>query len=251
MKVSFSLTSTLDQVEAAYQSGFWTFVKAASAFEVPMALYLIVIRQATLNAMTADILTAFAEVATCLEWGVMILIADDVLAGRKPSAKAAYHRILPRLPRLFVALLALTVIVGIGLAVFVVPAIWAVGVFSLMLPIIVLERDDVMASLVESRSLTRRRLLPVLGTLATAALFALVVPGLLELPFVVGNITTGIPDASPLFILYAAAVNTLFLPVAPLTLTTLYRTLEAGEAFGARPEASSVVPTPQSPSLER
>jgi len=222
----------VEKIYQTYRKGFQPLMMVGAIFEVPFAAY--AYATAAPSSPTASfVFTVIELVAAFFMYGILTLAADDLLEGRGiPRPGEPFARIIPRIPVLLVLLFVLAVVTSIGFALLVIPGIWVSVVLSLAPPAAVLGQTGAFAAIKESARLVRGRFWPVLGVLVVVGLFTALVPIILELPFVLGTMTTGIGDTNPFVAIYEAAVSLLVLPIAPIALTVLYRSLEGTHDHG-------------------
>lgn len=127
--------------------------------------------------------------------GVVILMARDALAGRDPVMGDALNAVLTRLVDVALASLLLTVIVGIGMVLLVIPGLVAFFFLIFTLPAVLLDGQGAIEALRRSATLVKQNVGPVLG-LIVGAILAAVVSGIISWIFnlvpVIGHLASAV-----------------------------------------------------------
>lgn len=163
-------------------------------------------------------------VASAIAEGFCIRKASDLIEKRMTSAKDALSLTLRKLLPLLAATILISIVVGAGFVALIVPGIMFAIMFSLMLPLILIEDAKVSDSLFKSQKLVSNRWLKTFGFYAIVAvlfLFVVMVAGFISAPFgafgsLARNIVMGI--------IAAVAV-----PLVPIALTVHYYSMKAKE----------------------
>jgi hypothetical protein len=203
-----------DQAGLLVPLGFWIFLTGA-----------------VLKALAGDEITLLVPAAVValilgtLYEGIVISRVRDLRDGKRDFPVGDLAReVLPVLPGMIAALIALIVLVFLGLLLFVVPGLYLVTIWAVVLPAIVIERRGVLAAFGRSRQLVRGNGWPVLGVILLTLLIVIgasvVLTGLVE-GLVEGDLLRGV------FIAIATAITA---PISGLVTTVLYfRLLTIGD----------------------
>ncbi|HZB24115.1 MAG TPA: glycerophosphoryl diester phosphodiesterase membrane domain-containing protein, partial [Gaiellaceae bacterium] len=164
----------------------------------------------------------------------------DVRDGRADLSIAdTYRRVQPRLPAIIAAGLLAGLGIILGLILFVVPGLFLLTIWSLIIPAIVLEGKSAGDAFGRSRELVRGNGWSVFGVIVLSVLVVIGVA------IVVGIATFWLPDTSQAFV-QNLIQNTLAYPFFALTLTLTYFAL-AGRATAAEPAMTMPPPPPAPP----
>lgn len=218
-----SFANTLDAILHIFRSAFRPLMLTAALFQSLSFAYLLIVTHLGLAPDALGLANAIPALVTVWAFAALVALADDV-HGQRPLARPAlyYRRVLPKLAQLVGSALAFYAFEVLGLVLFVVPGVWLGVAHSLTLPVVTLETRGFFAAFTRARRLARGGFWRLLGVEVVSLALLIVVPGLLEGPFIAGALTTGLVDTSPLFLLWSTAVGTLTLPLVPVTLTVLY-----------------------------
>ena len=148
------------------------------------------------------------------------LVRDARAGVPQPGARATFDRIVPHTAAISVGALFAGIGVGIGFWLFVIPGLFLLTRWSLLVPVIVWEEVGTFRAFARSRDLVRGHGWPVFGTILATA--ALLFAGLFVVAFLAGIATAfGAPD---LLAMVGAAfvVLTLLAPLLGLVWTLRY-----------------------------
>jgi hypothetical protein len=95
--------------------------------------------------------------------GVVVVMARDALAGREPGLGPALSAVLDRLGAVVVASALVTVLVGVGMLLFVLPGVAAMFLLMFALPAVLLDGTAPVEGLKRSVAVVRANLGPTLG----------------------------------------------------------------------------------------
>jgi hypothetical protein len=231
MNQKLDVGGTLSQIFSTYGA------QAGVLLPVAFALYLVV---AIVDAIIVGSFILFpldlavTVVAATLYQGVVVGLVKDVQDGRRDSTvgdliEATWPVVLPLIG---VGILA-GIAIGIGFLLVVIPGLILLTIWSVIAPVIVVERSGVMASFGRSRELVRGNGWQVFGVIFVVFLISAVVGAIL------GAIGAGISDSVGMRILFNLIASTITAPIAALAAATIYFRLLAikGEAGAATPEA--------------
>ena len=219
MNQKLDVGGTLSQIFSTYGA------QAGVLLPVAFALYLVV---AIVNAIIVGSLVLFplglavTVVAATLYQGVVVGLVKDVQDGRRDSTvgdliDATWPVVLPLIG---VGILA-GIAIGIGFLFLVIPGLILLTIWSVIAPVIVVERSGVMASFGRSRELVRGNGWQVFGAIVVA--FLIVIVG----GIVFGAIAAAIADGALLRIVFSALASTITAPVSALVAAVIYFRLRA------------------------
>jgi Uncharacterised protein family (UPF0259) len=171
---------------------------------------------------------AVSTIASTLYQGMVVELVHDVQDGRRDSSigelvRSAGPVILP----LFLAGLLVGIGVGLGFLLLVVPGLILLTIWSVVAPVIVVERKGVLDSFGRSRELVRGHGWQVFGVIVTVFLIVFVVS------IVLAALASGVDDSTGVRIAFDAIGSTLTAPITALVAGVLYfrlRTLHEGDA---------------------
>jgi hypothetical protein len=173
------------------------------------------------------LLGAFVElVAAFLLQATLVKAVQDVRDGRADlSVSETVSAATPSLWPVAGASILAGIAITIGLFLFIIPGLWLITIWAVIVPVIVIERAGVFASFGRSQELVRGRFWHVFATLALVLLIMLVVDIVLTLIFA----------ALPHFLrggLSSIIAGTLISPYLALVVTLVYYRLSAQPAAG-------------------
>jgi ABC-type multidrug transport system fused ATPase/permease subunit len=170
--------------------------------------------------------------------GALVEAVADVRDGRRDLTMGeTFQRVRPSLGTLIVAGILAGIAIAIGLVLFIVPGVFLLVIWCLIVPVIVLEGKGVMESFGRSRELVRGNGWNVFGVIILCLLIWIAVS------IVVALLVSFFSDEIRGF-LQSLVTNTLVVPFIALALTLMYYALVSR----ARPaEAPAAAPAPQTP----
>lgn len=187
---------------------------------------------------------AVTVVAATLYQGIVVSLVKDVQDGRRDySVQDLIDQAWPVvLPLIGVGVLA-GIAVGIGFLLLVIPGLILLTIWSVVAPVIVVERSGVIASFGRSRGLVKGNGWQVFGVIVVVYLITAIVA------FVLGVIGRGISDSFGMRLLYTLIASTLTAPIGALAASTIYFRLLplAGESATGSGPATDTPPLPPSP----
>lgn len=208
--------------------------QAGVLLPVAFALFLIV---AILSGLLAGELVllpfvlAISVIANTLYQGMVVELVRDVQDGRRDSSvgqllASAKPVILP----LFLAGLLAAIGIGIGFVFLIVPGLFLLTIWSVIAPVIVIERKGVLEAFGRSRELVRGNGWQVFGVIVTVIFIFIVVS------IVLGAFASGLDDSDGVRIAFNVISSTITAPITALVASVLYfrlRAIEHGAAPGA------------------
>jgi hypothetical protein len=209
---------------------------------LPLAfgLYLLVAVISGLVAASSLVLVplaiAISVVANTLYQGMVVELVSDVQDGRRDSSvgqlvKSAAPVIWPLLGAAILAAIG----IGIGFLFLVIPGLILMTIWSVIAPVIVIERKGVLASFGRSRELVRGNGWRVFGVILTVFFIVIVVS------LLIGAIAAGVADGTGAAIVSELIGSTLTAPITGLVAAVLYFRLRA---LGEPCTEGTVAPAP-------
>jgi len=170
--------------------------------------------------------------------GALVELVRDVRDGRADrSIGETYATVQPRLPALVAAGILAALGIGIGLILFIVPGLFLLTIWSMLVPVIVIEGRGAGESFSRSREIVRGNGWPVFGLILITFITIGIASALIRLVF------SPLPDFLDAW-LGSLVAHSLTVPFAAAALTTAYFKLAApaAAAVTAEPEAEPAPP---------
>lgn len=241
MNRKLDVGGTLSQAFSTYGA------QAGVLLPVAFGLFLVV---GVINAILAQSIFllalgfALSVAAGTLYQGMVVGLVSDVQDGRRDSSvedliRATGPVILPLIGAGIFAGIA----IGLGIILLIVPGLILLTLWSVIAPVIVVERAGVFEAFGRSRALVRGNAWQVFGVIFTVFVIT-VVAGI-----VLGIIGVAISDTAGMRILFNVISSTLTAPIGALVAAVIYfRLLEIEqEARASAPPPPATPPAPQSP----
>jgi hypothetical protein len=221
----------------------WELYKAHWRTFVPLALIVYVILGAltwvlgaVLGWVGVLIGALFSIVGTFWLQGALVEAVRDVRDGRQDlSLTEMFERVRPRLPTIIAASIVAVIVIAIGLVLFIVPGLYLITIWSLIVPVIVLEGRSAGDSFGRSRELVRGYGWSVFGVIVIT--FAV----LIVASIIVGILTFWLPDGVDRFASDLIS-NTVVSPFIAVALTMVYFALARAEVEAPAPQAPAPAP---------
>jgi hypothetical protein len=160
--------------------------------------------------------------------GIAVKFTSDTVENREPTLMSSFSFTLSRLLPLLVVSIITSILIAIGLLALIIPGIILAIMFSLVVPVIIIEHAGALESLSRSRVLVHRRWLKTFGVLF---LFQILI-GIMG--SVIGVLTDSLGLVGPV----ASSILLAFIqPILPIGLTLYYYSMTAREtqAAGVQP----------------
>ena len=216
MNPKLDVGRTFERIFQIYGSQFSLLIPAALVLFLPVAI---------INGFLYDeggfflsiIASAVALVATYWYQGMVIEAARDILDGRRDhTIGSLFSSAGPFVPNLIVAGLLAGFAIAIGLILLLVPGLYLITIWAVIVPVIVLERVGVFESFGRSRRLVKGNGWQVFGVLLLLFVATFVVR------LVVGAIIGGIFDSFIGFAIAELIVSVLMVPLTALAAAVIY-----------------------------
>lgn len=240
MNRKLDVGATLSQIFSTYGQ------QAGVLLPLAFGLYLLVAIIAGIfagNALLGLIAFAVGVIAATLYQGMVVSLVRDVQDGRRDSSvgqlvEATWPVVLP--------LIGAGILAGIGIAIgfvlIIVPGLILLTIWSVIAPVIVVERSGAIDAFGRSRALVKGNGWQVFGVIVVVYLIVTIAS------VVLGLIAVGISDTFLLRALFNLIASTLTAPIAALAASVIYFNLIGlrGEPATEPPPASDA-PLPPSP----
>ena len=168
--------------------------------------------------------------------GALVELVRDVRDGRADrTIGETYATVRPRLPALIAAGILAALGIGIGLILFIVPGLFLLTIWSMLVPVIVVEGRSAGESFTRSREVVRGHGWPVFGLILITFITIGIASALIRLVF------APLPDFLDNW-LGSLVAHSLTVPFAAAALTTAYFKLTASVAAPVLPDAEPSPP---------
>jgi hypothetical protein len=230
MKRKLDVGGTLSQI-------FSTYGEQAGVL-LPLAFGLFLIVAVINGALSHSLLLvplglAVSVVAGTLYQGMVVGLVRDVQDGRRDSSAGELVRSATPvvLPLIGAGILA-GICIGLGFLLFIIPGLILLTIWSVIAPVIVVERSGVFAAFGRSRALVKGNGWQVFGVIIVVFLITAVASVILS------AIGVGISNSFGMHVLVNVIASTLTAPIAALAAATIYfNLLSVGEAAASAPPA--------------
>jgi hypothetical protein len=181
---SVSVGSVLSEAFSLYTRFFARFFGLALVVFLVLSLVSALaargLQEGSGSLLAGAVALAVTIVGTYWLQGALVFAVQDVRDGRVDSSIGELlGKVTPSLATLVVAGILAGIAVGIGFLLLVVPGIYLLTIWALVVPAIVLERAGVVEAFGRSRALVRGRFWPVLGVIVVAVVLSIVVQAVL------------------------------------------------------------------------
>jgi hypothetical protein len=209
-----------------YKSQFATLIVAAALVSLISLLAALLI--GPFNGLVVFIVGIFFT-------GAVVHLVKDLEDGRRDQELSSLFRgVAPVFWQLLAVSILAAIAIAIGFVLLIIPGLILITIWSVVAPVVVLEKPGVFAAFGRSRELVRGYGWPVFGTLVIAWLISFGVA------IVVAIIASFLGDVGEAIVGWA--LSALLMPIAALVSSVLYFRLKAahGEAAAEAPEPSAV-----------
>jgi hypothetical protein len=213
-----------------YKRFLWQFFLTAFVVFVVLDLLSALAASASDDSAAADVFWGLiAAVISVVGYfwvqGALVELVRDVRDGRADSTIAeTYAAVRPRLPALIVAGVLAAIAIGIGLLLLIAPGLFLLTIWSMLVPVIVLEGRSAGESFTRSREVVRGNGWSVFGLILITFLLVLIASAVIRLIF------APLPDFLDTW-LGSLIAHSLTIPFAAAALTTAYFRLTAPAAL--------------------
>ncbi|MBA3384086.1 MAG: glycerophosphoryl diester phosphodiesterase membrane domain-containing protein [Actinobacteria bacterium] len=224
-----------------YKAHWRTFVPLALIVYIVLGLITLVF--GLLLGWLGLIIGALASiVGTFWLQGALVEAVQDVRDGKQDlSIGEMFRRVQPRLPALIVAGILAGLGIALGLVLLIVPGLFLLTIWSLIVPTIVLEGKSAGESFGRSRELVKGNGWSVFGVIA------ITIGAVIVASIIVGLLTFWLPDGVDSFVSDLIS-NTLVVPFVAVAWTLMYFALAQGRTAAPTAAAEAYSPPPPPPS---
>jgi hypothetical protein len=222
-----------------YKRFVWRFFLTALVVFAVLDLLSALAAEASGNSTTAGffwaiVATVVAVVGYFWVQAALVEVVRDVRDGRADSSVAeTYRAVQPRLPAVIAAGIVAAIAIGIGFVLLIVPGLVLLTIWSMIIPVIVLERRSAGDAFGRSREVVRGNGWNVFGLILVTVLLVGIASAVIRLVF------APLPDFLDAW-LGALVAHSLTVPFAAAVLTTAYFQLVGRSA--AEPEPAQTLP---------
>lgn len=171
----------IDAAVEVYRRNPIHFLLLAAMVRVPWLIVQIIYlapREGDPDAFLTAILISFGTlITTFLMQGFVVYMASELYLGRDTDAFDTIRKVAPRLFSVFFASLLTSIAIGMGLFLFLFPAIWVTAVVFAVLPAVVLEGRSVFGAFDRSQKLSERVKTHVLSAIGLIVLIRIILEG--------------------------------------------------------------------------
>jgi hypothetical protein len=243
MERKLDIGSTLNQAFSIY--GSQAGVLLPVAFVVFLAVAVVAALLSAISWALFPLVIAASLGGTYLYQGMVVTLVSDVQDGRRDSSVGdLFNSATPLILPLVGAGLLAGLGIALGFVLLVVPGLFLLTIWSVVAPVIVVERKGVLDAFGRSRELVRDNGWRVFGVIVLVFLIVIVARS------VFGAIAIGIDDTVVLRIVFDVIASTFTAPIAALVASVLYFQLRAIKEEGGTPPADTppaVQPPPTPP----
>lgn len=239
MNAKLDTGRVFERIFSFYGRQFTLLIPAALLLFIPVAIVNGLLLSEGGNALGVLVSALLGVVATYWYQGMVVEATRDILDGRRDhSIGSLFSSATPFIVPLLLAGILAGIGVAIGFLLLIIPGLFLITIWAVIVPVIVIERAGVIESFGRSRELVRGSGWQVFGVIVVLFLVLFIIRAALQ------AIIGGISDES--FVGYALAdliSNVLFVPLTALAATVVYVELRRvkGEPL---PEAGAPPPLP-------
>jgi len=217
---------TLSQAFSIYGSQAGVLLPLALAIFLAVAIVAGVL--ASISWVLLPIVFAVSVIGNTLYQGMVVSLVADVQDGRRDSSVGdLVNSAMPVIVPLFLAGLLAGLGIALGFVLLVVPGLILLTIWSVIAPVIVLERTGVIDAFGRSRELVRGHGWQVFGVIVCVFLIIIVVR------MVLGAIAVGVDDSVVMRTIFDVIGSALTAPVVALVASVLYFGLKGLDEGGA------------------
>ncbi len=240
MNRKLDVGSTLSQIFSTYGQQAGVLLPLAFGIYLVVAIVTAISAGSFLLALVAYVLSL---VAGFLYQGTVVSLVRDVQDGRRDSSVG---QLLEETWPVVLPLIGAGVLAGIGIVIgfflLIVPGLILLTIWSVIAPVIVVERSGAIDAFGRSRALVKGNGWQVFGVIVVVYLIVLIAA------FVLSAIAIGISDSVAMRALFSLIASTLTAPIAALSASVIYFNLIALQAAApAASDPATAAPLPPSP----
>ena len=172
-------TEIVDAAIEVYRRNPIHFLLLAAMVRVPWLIVQIVYlapREGDPDAIATSLLIgAGTLVTTFLMAGFVVYMASELYLGRDTDAFDTIRTVAPRIPSIFIASMLQSVAIGLGLVLFLFPAVWVSAVLFAVIPVVVLEGRGAFGGFDRSQKLSAGQKTHILSALGLIVMIRVIV----------------------------------------------------------------------------
>lgn len=172
-------TEIVDAAIEVYRRNPIHFLLLAAMVRVPWLIVQILYlapREGDPDAIVTSLLIgAGTLVTTFLMAGFVVYMASELYLGRETDAFDTIRKVAPRIPSVFIAAMLQSVAIGLGLALFLFPAVWVSAVLFAVIPVVVLEGRGAFGGFDRSQKLSEGQKTHILSALGLIVMIRVIV----------------------------------------------------------------------------
>jgi hypothetical protein len=251
MNEKIDVGNVLQRTFQVYRDQFGLLIPAALILFLPVAL-LTGLVQSSGGILAGLLASAIGVIATYWFQGAVVEAVRDILDGRRDyDLGSLFRSVTPVLVPLIIAGIVAGIAIGIGFVLLIVPGLFLLTIWSVIAPVIVVERTRPFDSFGRSRALVKGNGWGVFGVILILLLITVIVGAVLQALFI------SIADSFVGYFLGSLIVRVLVSPLSAIAAAVLYFELKrihgesvesfSGAAGAAVPGAAPTQPHPAPP----
>jgi hypothetical protein len=211
-----------ERIFAIYRDQFTLLIPAALVVFVPVAIVSGLIYAGDVGILGALLVAALGTIATYWFQGMVVEAARDILDGQRDHSVGSLLRsATPVIGPLLVAGILAGIGIGLGLLLLIVPGLFLLTIWSVLAPVIVIERTNALSAFGRSRELVRGHGWQVFGVIVVLFLLQFIVTAVIQ------AIANGVDDSVVGYSLADLVVRLLVAPLSALAAAVLFFELKA------------------------
>ncbi len=234
-----------ERIFQIYRDQFVLLIGGALALFVPVALINGLLYEAG-GFVLSLVANAIALVASYLYQGMVVEAARDILDGRRDQTIGGLFSSAGQVVgAVLVAGVLASIAIAVGFVLLIVPGLFLITIWAVIIPVIVVERSGALASFERSRQLVKGNGWRVLGVLVVLVVGAFIVQ------ILIAALIGGISDSWVGFSLAVLLTSLLMIPLTALAAAVIFFELKAlrGEpVLGTGAGGQPAEPAPEEPS---
>ncbi len=264
MNQKIDTARVFERIFEIYRDQFTLLIPAALVVFVPVAAISGIVYAGDVSLIGVLIVAAVATIATYWFQGMVVEAARDILDGRRDhTVGSLVQSAMPVIAPLLVAGILAGIGIAIGLLLVIVPGLFLLTIWSVIAPVIVIERRGAIDSFGRSRELVRGNGWQVFGVIVVLFLLQFIVSAVIQ------AVANSVADSFASYAVADLIVRLLVAPLSALAAAVLFFELKAvrgepvlgtggggqvgpgGEpAGGPAPTAGEAAPAPPPPPSE-
>jgi hypothetical protein len=242
MNQKLDVARVFERIFEIYRDQFTLLIPAALVVFVPVAIISGIVYAGGVTILGGVLVAAIATIATYWFQGMVVEAARDILDGRRDhTIGTLVSSVTPVVGPLVIAGILAGIGIGIGLLLVIVPGLFLLTIWALLVPVLIVERVPMMGAFERSRELVRGNGWQVFSVIVVLFVIQFVVSG------VVVAITTAISSSFAFYSIGDLIGRVLIAPLTALAAAIMYFELTGrkGRAPSEPAEASPEQPPPE------